>query len=239
MENKANLPASAPLRPGEPGPVEAVLEAKGSAERGPCGTEKEFTGQELAGQELAGQELAGQELAGQVLAGQEEAEQGEAYVLACTVNGKPVEIRVPASRRLLQVLRDDLGLTGTKRSCELGRCGACMVLIGGVPINACLTMAYQCEGSSIVTIEGLSESAPEGTGSLHPVQEAFLEEGGFQCGYCTPGMVLSTVALLENNPRPTQEEVEEALSGNLCRCTGYGGIWRAVSRAALRGAAKS
>ncbi|OMC79938.1 xanthine dehydrogenase subunit E [Paenibacillus odorifer] len=132
---------------------------------------------------------------------------------------------IPPSRRLLKVIREDLELTGTKRSCEIGRCGACMVLVDGRPVNSCLVMAYQCSGAEITTIEGLSEVG------LHPVQRAFLEEGGFQCGYCTPGMVISVVALLEENPHPTQAEVEEALSGNICRCTGYGGILRAVNKA--------
>ncbi|WP_410515091.1 (2Fe-2S)-binding protein [Paenibacillus sp. BR2-3] len=151
------------------------------------------------------------------------------FTLNCSVNGRPVSAEVPPSRRLLTVLREDLELTGTKRACEMGRCGACMVLIDGRPVNACLTMAYQCAGSEITTIEGLSEAG------LHPVQRAFLEEGGFQCGYCTPGMVISVVALLEENPQPSQDEVEEALSGNICRCTGYGGIMRAVNKAIERG----
>ncbi|MBY9080819.1 (2Fe-2S)-binding protein [Paenibacillus sp. HN-1] len=151
------------------------------------------------------------------------------YTLSFRVNGHPVTADVPPSRRLLSVLREDLGLTGTKRSCELGRCGACMVLMDGRPVNSCLTMAYQCEGAEITTIEGLS------AGGLHPVQQAFLEEGGFQCGYCTPGMVISVVALLADNPKPGPEEVEEALSGNLCRCTGYGGILRAVNKAISKG----
>lgn len=141
------------------------------------------------------------------------------------VNGIPVRLAIAPSRRLLDVIRDDLALTGTKRSCEIGRCGACMVLIDGAPVNACLTMAYQCEGRSITTIEGIAD------GAMHPVQRAFLEEGGFQCGYCTPGMVVSATALLDANANPSQAEVEEALSGNLCRCTGYGGILRAVRRA--------
>nr|AYQ75630.1 (2Fe-2S)-binding protein [Cohnella candidum] len=148
--------------------------------------------------------------------------------LTLQVNGTDYEVEAPPSLRLLQVIRDHLGLTGTKRSCEIGRCGACMVLADGEPVNACLTMAYQVQGKAITTIEGLSAGEGE---ELHPVQRAFLEEGGFQCGYCTPGMVLSTKALLDRNPEPTEEEIEEALSGNLCRCTGYGGIKRAVRRA--------
>ncbi|CAM3713223.1 (2Fe-2S)-binding protein [Cohnella lubricantis] len=150
--------------------------------------------------------------------------------LQCEINGSPVTLETPPTRKLLQILRDDLGLTGTKRSCEIGRCGACMVLIDGKPVNSCLTMAYQCTGKSITTIEGL---APEG--GLHPVQQCFLEEGGYQCGYCTPGMIVSVTSLLERSPKPSMEEIEEALSGNLCRCTGYGGILRSISRAIERG----
>lgn len=146
--------------------------------------------------------------------------------LTFTVNGSEYSVEVPPAKRLLQVLREDLGLTGTKRSCEIGRCGACMVLADGEPVNSCLMMAYQVQGRSITTIEGLSQG-----GELHPVQKAFLEEGGFQCGYCTPGMILSVTALLDRIPDPTDADIEEALSGNLCRCTGYGGILRAVRRA--------
>ncbi|MGG6309655.1 (2Fe-2S)-binding protein [Paenibacillus macerans] len=153
------------------------------------------------------------------------------FTVGFRVNGRPVTLEVPPTRRLLAVLRDDLRLTGTKRSCELGRCGSCMVLLNGRPVNACLMMAYQCEGADVTTIEGLS------AGGLHPVQQAFLEEGGFQCGYCTPGMVISVVALLAERPQPKPEEIEEALSGNLCRCTGYGGIMRAVNKAIEKGAA--
>lgn len=157
-------------------------------------------------------------------------EAGEKLIkLTCRINGQPVTAEVPPSRRLLTVLREELGLTGTKRSCEIGRCGACMVLLDGRPVNSCLTMAYQCEEAEITTIEGLS------SGGLHPVQQAFLEEGGFQCGYCTPGMVVSVVALLAENPKPSPEEIKEALSGNLCRCTGYGGIIRAVNKAIEKG----
>ncbi len=150
---------------------------------------------------------------------------GPLYTLNCTVNGRALSLEVPPGRRLLSILREDLELTGTKRSCEIGRCGACMVLVDGRPVNACLTMAYQCGGAEITTIEGLGEAG------LHPVQRAFLEEGGFQCGYCTPGMVISVVGLLRENPSPAQEDIEEALSGNICRCTGYGGIMRAVNKA--------
>ncbi|MCH1639493.1 (2Fe-2S)-binding protein [Paenibacillus timonensis] len=156
-------------------------------------------------------------------------EAGPGFTVRFRVNGHPVSLEVTPTRRLLALLREDLGLTGTKRSCELGRCGSCMVLLNGRPVNACLTMAYQCEGAEIVTIEGI------GADGLHPVQRAFLEEGGFQCGYCTPGMVVSVVALLAENPQPAPEEIEEALSGNLCRCTGYAAIIRAVNRAIEQG----
>jgi carbon-monoxide dehydrogenase small subunit len=140
------------------------------------------------------------------------------------VNTKDVVLHIPPSRRLLDILRDDLQLTGTKISCEMGRCGACMVLVDGKAVNSCLTMAYQCADKQITTIEGL------GSETLHPIQQAFLEEGGFQCGYCTPGMIISVQALLTENPHPSQNDIEEGLSGNLCRCTGYGGIMRAVEK---------
>ena len=165
-------------------------------------------------------------------------------ILSFQVNGEPVTLAVPASKRLLSVIRDDLELTGTKRSCEIGRCGACMVLLDGRPVNACLTMAYQCSGKQITTIEGIEGVgiAAEGISEqdifeqgMHPVQQAFLEEGGYQCGYCTPGMIVTVTALLDDTPNPTQEELEEALSGNLCRCTGYGGIVRAIHRAIEKG----
>jgi len=148
-----------------------------------------------------------------------------------TINGEVRELEVAPSRRLLDVLRTDLELTGTKVSCEIGRCGACMVLIDGEPMNSCLTMAYQCEGKQITTIEGLQGDTPE---ELHPIQEAFLEEGGFQCGYCTPGMIISTKALLDQHAEPDESTIKEALCGNLCRCTGYGGIMRAVESAAVK-----
>ena len=150
-----------------------------------------------------------------------------ASTLTCTINGELTTIDTSPTTRLLHVLRDDLQLTGTKRSCEIGRCGACMVLMNGRPVNSCLVMAYQCEGKAITTIEGLSDPI----GGVNDIQQAFLEEGGYQCGYCTPGMMMSVTALLEEYPDPTNHQIEEALSGNLCRCTGYGGIQRAVQRA--------
>ncbi len=149
------------------------------------------------------------------------------YIWRATVNGRRAEIAADPSEKLVALLRDDLGLTGTKISCELGRCGACMVLLDGKAVNSCLVMAYQCSGRTITTIEGLAEG--EG---LHPVQQAFLEEGGFQCGYCTSGMIVAVKALLDEHPSPSAEQIKEGLSGNLCRCTGYGGILRAVNSCA-------
>jgi len=139
------------------------------------------------------------------------------------VNGEEVEEWVEPRRTLLDFLRDDLNLTGTKKGCDLGNCGACTVLMNGKPINSCLVLALEAEGSEILTIEGLSEGA-----KLHPIQEAFIEHGAVQCGYCTPGMILSAKALLEENPRPTEEEVRVAIAGNLCRCTGYKKIVEAI-----------
>lgn len=147
------------------------------------------------------------------------------FALQCAINGGEKTIETTPSERLLTILRNDLALTGTKRSCEIGRCGACMVLIEGRAVNSCLTMAYQCSGKEITTIEGISAQG------IDPIQQAFLEEGGFQCGYCTPGMIVSVKALLDQNPNPSDEEIAEGLSGNICRCTGYGGIWRAVKQA--------
>jgi carbon-monoxide dehydrogenase small subunit len=150
------------------------------------------------------------------------------YVLECSINGKAVAVPVPASKRMADILRDDLLLTGTKVSCGIGRCGSCMVLLDGKPVNSCLLMAYQAAGKEVTTIEGIS--AGDG---LHPVQQAMLEEGGLQCGYCTAGMVVTLTALWEKNPTPTRAEAEEALCGNICRCTGYEGIFRAVERCGL------
>ncbi|MFX3650247.1 MAG: (2Fe-2S)-binding protein [Paenibacillus sp.] len=151
------------------------------------------------------------------------------------VNGEEKHLEIAQTTRLVDVLRTHLQLTGTKVSCEVGRCGACMVLMDGEPVNSCLVMAYQCAGSDITTIEGLHGDEK---GTLHPIQQAFVEEGGFQCGYCTPGMVISTKALLDAHPEPTQEQIETGLCGNLCRCTGYGGIIRAVLKAGERCAVK-
>jgi carbon-monoxide dehydrogenase small subunit len=144
-----------------------------------------------------------------------------------TVNGKRTEVEVDAETRLLDLLRESLQLTGTKEGCGEGECGACTVLLDGRAVNSCLVPAAQAEGAEILTIEGL---APGST--LHPIQRAFVEQGAVQCGFCTPGFILSTYALLQANPTPSDEQILTALEGNLCRCTGYGKIVEAVHRAA-------
>jgi aerobic-type carbon monoxide dehydrogenase small subunit (CoxS/CutS family) len=144
-----------------------------------------------------------------------------------SVNGKARSVDTEPERPLLEVLREDLGLTGTKYGCGEGQCGACTVLLDGKPAVSCVTPVRAAEGRKITTIEGLAES-----GKLHPVQEAFLDEGAVQCGYCTPGMVLQTVALLANHPKPTDAQIVEGLNGNLCRCSDYNRIVAAVRRAA-------
>ena len=139
------------------------------------------------------------------------------------VNGEIHEVVIEPRTTLLQVLREDLGLTGTKQGCDTGDCGACTVLIDGKPTLSCLTLAIEAQGKEILTIEGLA-----GDGELHPLQQAFIDHFSVQCGYCTPGMILSAKALLDKNPHPTEDEVREAISGNLCRCTGYVKIVEAI-----------
>ena len=148
-------------------------------------------------------------------------------------NGKDVSIEASPQTRALDLIRDQLGMTGTKEGCGRGECGACTILLDGSPVNACLLPVAKLQGCEVVTIEGVSD----GSGGLHPIQESFLDQGAVQCGYCTPGMIMSARALLESNPDPTESEIEEALAGNICRCTGYGMIIRAVKQAAkvLRG----
>ena len=152
---------------------------------------------------------------------------GERVLVQLSVNGEPANAAIAANKTLLEVLREDLQLTGTKHGCELGECGACAVLLDGVPVLSCLTLALACEGKSIRTIEGVAHGS-----RLHPLQAAFADLGGSQCGYCTSGMILTALALFEHNLSPTREEIKEALSGNICRCTGYQQIVDAVEAAA-------
>ena len=151
------------------------------------------------------------------------------HTITVTVNGALERIDVPANLTLLQMLRDKLALTGTKNGCEAGECGACTVLVDGEPTNSCMMLAVEADGCEIMTVEGL---APEG--QLTPIQQAFVDHNAVQCGFCTPGMLISTYALLRRNPSPTEEEIKQALVGNLCRCTGYVRIIQAVQAAASR-----
>ncbi|MBM4262928.1 MAG: (2Fe-2S)-binding protein [Deltaproteobacteria bacterium] len=144
-----------------------------------------------------------------------------------TLNGKSVSRTVPNHRLLLDLLRDEIGMTGTKEGCGTGDCGACTVSVNGKPVNSCLILSGELDGADITTIEGL-KIGPE----LHPIQQAFVQDGGAQCGYCTPGMLMMSKALLDGNKNPTDEEIRYALSGNLCRCTGYAKIVQAVKDAA-------
>jgi aerobic carbon-monoxide dehydrogenase small subunit len=150
-------------------------------------------------------------------------------LLKTTVNGRRVSLEIEPRAILLDVLRDDLGLTGTKRSCDTQVCGACTILLDGSPVSACCTLAYETDGREVETIEGLA-----GPDRLHPIQQAFVDQVAIQCGFCTPGFVLTTKALLTENPRPTRSEIENYLGGNLCRCTGYWNILDAVEDAAGR-----
>jgi len=151
--------------------------------------------------------------------------------LELQVNGERKELLAPVHKTLLEVLREDLGLTGTKHGCELGECGTCTVLLDGRPALSCLLLPVQIAGRAITTIEGLARGA-----ELHPLQQTFAELGAAQCGYCTPGILLAASALLEDNPDPSRDEIKEALAGNLCRCTGYVKILEAVELAASRSA---
>jgi carbon-monoxide dehydrogenase small subunit len=146
--------------------------------------------------------------------------------LRMTVNGKPVEVRINPTWTLLKVLREELKLTGTKKGCEQGDCGACTIIMDGKTVNACLVLAMQAEGKTLETIEGLG--TPE---NLHPLQKSFIRHGAVQCGFCSPGMLMSAKALLKRNPHPTVEEIKRGISGNLCRCTGYVKIIKAIQKA--------
>ena len=143
------------------------------------------------------------------------------------LNDEPVEALIQDNRSMLDFLRNNMGLTGTKKGCEEGECGACTILLNGKPVNSCLMLAVEADGQEITTIEGIKKNS-----DLHPVQKAFIEKWALQCGFCTPGMIMSAIVLLEENPNPTEYEIRDAIAGNLCRCTGYSKIVEAISAAA-------
>ena len=149
------------------------------------------------------------------------------YSVHIQINGDSHSLEVDSRWTLLRVLRDVLGLTGAKRGCDLGECGACTVLLNGEPVNSCMTLAATCDGKRVTTVEGLGTSE-----SLHPIQRAFLDNDGGQCGFCTPGFVMSTTALLKSNPGPSDDEIRRGLAGNICRCNAYGRIIESVRSAA-------
>src|SRR5512142_236815 len=151
-------------------------------------------------------------------------------VLHLRVNGQEYNVYAPVYKTLLEVLREDLDLTGTKHGCELGECGTCTVLVDGEPVLSCLALPIELQGREITTVEGMADGAVP-----HPLQTAFAELGAAQCGYCTPGMLLASKSLLDKNPHPSRDEIREALSGNLCRCTGYAKIYEAVEQAVEQG----
>jgi carbon-monoxide dehydrogenase small subunit len=151
--------------------------------------------------------------------------------IALTVNGEAHRLGVKPNRVLLDVLREDLGLTGTKKGCGVGKCGACTVLVNGRPVHSCLFLAAQADGAQITTIEGISDQEP------HPLQLAFVEKGAIQCGFCTPGLINTAKALLEANPDPEEPQIKQAIAGNLCRCTGYNQIVEAIESCTISGQA--
>jgi aerobic carbon-monoxide dehydrogenase small subunit len=157
----------------------------------------------------------------------------ENHTISLTVNGQLEQLQVPSNLTLLHVLRDMLGLTGTKNGCEAGECGACTVLVDGEPVNSCLVLAVELDGREVTTVEGLAKD-----GKLTPLQEAFAKLNAVQCGYCTPGMLMAGTALLRRNPNPTEEDIQKALVGNLCRCTGYQRIIDAIMEASRQGGAR-
>lgn len=145
------------------------------------------------------------------------------HKISITVNGSEEFLDVPSNMTLLQMLREKLGLTGTKNGCSAGECGACTVILDGEPVNSCMVLAVECQGADVLTVEGLAKDS-----ELAPIQQAIIDQGGVQCGYCTPGVLMSVRALLDRNPHPTDSDIREALVGNLCRCTGYLSIVAAV-----------
>ncbi len=151
------------------------------------------------------------------------------HPISMTINGATEQVSVPSNMTLLQVLRDKLALTGTKNGCNAGECGACTVLLNGEPVNSCMVLAVECDGMEIVTVEGLAKD-----GVLDPVQQTIIDHGGVQCGFCTPGILISARALIDRDPEPSDDDIREALVGNLCRCTGYLRIVDAVQEAASR-----
>lgn len=154
------------------------------------------------------------------------------HSITLTINGEHEIVAVPSQMTLLQMLREELVLTGTKNGCAAGECGACTVLVNGESVNSCLMLAVECDGAEVVTVEGLSQDS-----RLDPVQQALIEAGGVQCGFCTPGVLISARSLLDRNPQPTEADIREALVGNLCRCTGYVRIIEGVKEAARLGGA--
>jgi aerobic carbon-monoxide dehydrogenase small subunit len=149
------------------------------------------------------------------------------HEIQLTINGEQEQVWVPSNMTLLRMLRERLSLTGTKNGCSAGECGACTVLLNGEPVNSCMVLAVECDGANIVTVEGLADDR-----RLDPIQEAMIQEGGVQCGFCTPGVLISSRALLDRNPNPSELEIQQALVGNLCRCTGYVRIFESVKKAA-------
>jgi carbon-monoxide dehydrogenase small subunit len=147
--------------------------------------------------------------------------------ITLTVNGEPEQVDIPSNLTLLGLLREKLALTGTKNGCTAGECGACTVLMNGEPVNSCMVLAVECHGAEIITVEGLAQD-----GRLDPVQQALIDTGGVQCGFCTPGVLITARALLDRNPHPSEDEIREALVGNLCRCTGYVRIIQGIQEAA-------
>lgn len=144
------------------------------------------------------------------------------------LNGEKIELKTKPNKRLLDILRDDLGLTGTKEGCSIGECGACTVIVNGKAVNSCLVLVGEVDGADVITIEGIAKN-----GNLHPLQENFLKYGAVQCGFCTPGMILSAYALLLKKKKPDEEEIKEAIAGNLCRCTGYKQIIEAIKQTSM------